>query len=208
MLKNLLKKYLNDDAKVDEFLNDMKSNKIYLSNEENIDRRYSKLQNDYTTKEQELKDALEKIGTFEQSNANVVKIQQQLADAQGEIAKLQGVNKQLTQENALKVALLSNKAKSEDIDYLLFKLSKDENAIKYDDDGNITNVNEVLDGLKKNYPSHFENGSSKKVDVNELPNEDGKGKGITKEEFLKKPYGERVKFAQENPEAFEELSKE
>ena len=43
MLKNLLKKYLNDDAKVDEFLNDMKSNKIYLSNEENIDRRYSKI---------------------------------------------------------------------------------------------------------------------------------------------------------------------
>lgn len=208
MLKNLLKKYLNDDAKVDEFLNDMKSNKIYLSNEENIDRRYSKLQNDYTTKEAELKEALEKIGAFEQSNANVAKIQQQLAEAQSEIAKLQGVNKQLTQENALKVALLSNKAKSDDIDYLLFKLSKDENAIKYDDDGNITNVNEVLDGLKKNYPSHFENGSSKKVDVNVLPNEDGKGKGITKEEFLKKPYGERVKFAQENPEAFEELSKE
>ena len=37
MLQDLLKKYLNDEAKVNEFLNEMKTQKIYTTKEENSD---------------------------------------------------------------------------------------------------------------------------------------------------------------------------
>lgn len=47
MLQELLKEYLGEDVKVTEFLNKMKEKKIYTSNEENIDTRYSKLKGDF-----------------------------------------------------------------------------------------------------------------------------------------------------------------
>lgn len=207
MLKDLLKKYLNDDDKVIQFLDEMKASKIYTSNEENIDRRYAKLQGDYTTKETELADALKQIETFKQANADVTAVNAKLAEAQNEIARLNGVNKQLAQENELKVTLLSSKAKADDIDYLLFKLSKDENAVKYDDNGKITNGKEIVESLKKTYPSHFEDGSKRQVDVKQLPDDDNNSPTITKERFDKMGYHEKNKLYNENKELYDKLNK-
>lgn len=207
MLKDLLKKYLNDDAKVTEFLDEMKASKIYTSNEENIDRRYSKLQGEYSSKEQELADALAQIEQFKTTNADIQGVNAKLVEAQNEITRLQGVNKQLEQENALKVELLSNKAKSEDIDYLLYKISKDENAVKYGEDGTITNSKELIDGLKKSYPSHFENNSQKKIEVKPLPDNTEDNPTITREQFSKMGYQEKNRLFNENKELYDRLSK-
>lgn len=207
MFKDLLKKYINDETQIDAFLNDMKSNKIYLSAEENIDKRYGKLKNDYTAKETELANALAQVEQFKHANADVTAVQNQLAQLQADNAKLQADNKQLKQENALKVTLLSGKAKADDIDYLLFKLSKDENAVKYNDDGEITNEKEILDSLKKTYPSHFEGGASKVVDVKNLPDDDNENPTITKERFDKMGYAEKNKLFNENKELYDKLNK-
>ena len=208
MLEELLKKYLADDEKVTQFLKDMKASKIYLSSEENVDKRYKKLQSEFTAKEAEHQQALDLIEQLKSDNAGNEALQGKITEYESTIANLQAQNKQLAKENALKVALLSNKAKAEDIDYLMFKLSKDEDAVKLDDNGEITNIQELIDGMKTTYPSHFESGAKKKVDVNKLPADDGKGKTMTKEEFLKKPYAERAQFAQDNPEAFQVLNNE
>lgn len=208
MLKELLKKYLVDDAKVTEFMQEMKANKVYLSNQENIDTRYAKLQNELTAKTQEHQQSLDLIEQLKATNQGNEMLQQKISEYEKTVNDLKATNLKQAKENALKIALLSNKAKAEDIDYLMFKLSKDEEAIKVDDKGEITNIKELLDGMKTNYPSHFETGAKKKVDVQKLPDDKGNGdRTVTKEQFDKMGYQAKNKLFQENKELFEELSK-
>ena len=46
-----------------------------------------------------------------------------------------------------------------------------------------------------------------KIDEKKLPDEDGGDKGMTKKELLAKPYAERNKIYQEDPEKFNEIMK-
>lgn len=207
MLKKLLKQYLGDDEKVTQFMNDMKSNKIYLSREENIDTRYSKLQNDLNTKTSEHQQALELIEQLKSTNEGNETLQGQIAQYQTKIKELETKNKEIARDNAIKIALLSNKAKAEDIDYLMYKLSKDEEALKFDDNGELTNVNELIDNMKVNYSSHFEVGAKKKVDVQPLPKGDENKETVTKEQFEKMGYQEKNKLFHENRELYDKFIK-
>lgn len=149
MLEKLLKEYLADDSKVSEFLEKMKESKIFLSKEENIDTRYTKMKGEYEAEKAEYAKALKLIETLKAQTQGQDALQTQITNYEQEISDLKANNEQLTRENNLKVALLSGKAKAEDIDYLLFKLSKDENAVKYGENGEVSNVNEIIDNLKK-----------------------------------------------------------
>ena len=143
MLEKLLKEYLADDSKVSEFLEKMKESKIFLSKEENIDTRYTKMKGEYEAEKAEYAKALKLIETLKAQTQGQDALQTQITNYEQEISDLKANNEQLTRENNLKVALLSGKAKAEDIDYLLFKLSKDENAVKYGENGEVSNVNEI-----------------------------------------------------------------
>lgn len=207
MLKKLLKQYLGEDEKVTQFMNDMKSNKIYLSREENIDTRYSKLQNDLNTKTSEHQKALDLIEELKATNEGNETLQGQIAQYKAKIQELEAKNKEIARDNAIKIALLSNKAKAEDIDYLMYKLSKDEETLKFDENGELTNMAELIDSMKVNYSNHFEVGAKKKVDVQKLPKDDGNDETVTKEQFDKMGYQEKNKLFHENKELFDKLSK-
>lgn len=206
MLEKLLKEYLADDSKVSEFLAKMKEQKIYLSKEENMDTRYSKMKNDFESEKAEHAKAIELINTLKEQSKGQEALQSKISTYESQIAKLKESNAQLTRENNLKVALLSGKAKSEDIDYLLFKLSKDENAVKYDENGEVANRKEIIDSLKKSYPSHFENGAQKVVEKVDLPKDGGQKQKITKEQFDKMSYNDKNELYKTNKELFEQLA--
>lgn len=206
MLENLLKEYLADDSKVSEFLEKMKKNKIFLSKEENIDTRYTKMKGEYEAEKAEYAKALKLIETLKTQIQGQDALQTQIANYEQEISDLKANNEQLTRENNLKVALLSGKAKAEDIDYLLFKLSKDENAVEYGENGEVSNVNEIIDNLKKAYPSHFENGAKKVVEKIDLPNDGDKDVKITKEQFDKMNYNQKNELFHKNEELFNKLA--
>jgi hypothetical protein len=206
MLEKLLKEYLADDSKVSEFLEKMKKSKIFLSKEENIDTRYTKMKGEYEAEKAEYAKALKLIETLKAQTQGQDALQTQIANYEQEISDLKANNKQLTRENNLKVALLSGKAKAEDIDYLLFKLSKDENAVKYGENGEVSNVNEIIDNLKKAYPSHFENGAKKVVEKIDLPNDGDKDVKITKEQFDKMNYNQKNELFHKNEELFNKLA--
>lgn len=201
--EELLKKYLGED-KVAQFLADMTTNKLYLTKEENINKRYSKLKSDLTAKEAEHQQALDLIEQLKASGSQ--EMQTKIADYEATITKLKNQNKELAKENALKVALLSNKAKADDIDYLLFKLSKDENAVKVNENGEITNVKEIIESMKTSYPSHFDGSVKKKVEVQKLPGDDDDKDTITKEQFDKMGYQEKNKLFKENKDLYDKLS--
>lgn len=208
MLEDLLREYLADDSKVSEFLEKMKKSKIFLSKEENIDTRYTKMKGEYEAEKAEYAKALELIDKLKAQTQGQDALQTQITNYEKEISDLKANNEQLTRENNLKVALLSGKAKAEDIDYLLFKLSKDENAVKYEENGEVSNVNEIIDNLKKAYPSHFENGAKKVVEKIDLPNDGDNDVKITKEQFDKMGYKEKNELFQKNEELFNKLANE
>lgn len=106
---------------------------------------------------------------------------------------------------AVKVALLSEKAN--DIDYLTFKinekLSEQGKTLELDDNDNIKGWEDVISGLKTQFPTQFEAASKgMQIDPNPLPKSEPRKEGLTRESLLKMPYAERQKIYNENPEAY------
>lgn len=206
MLQKLLKEFLGDDAKVTEFLNKMKENKIYTSSEENIDTRYTKLKDDFdalTTKEKEAQDLIAEL-----KKSNGADLQTKVTEYETKIADLEKQNAEMTIDNEIKFGLLAKGAKASDIDYLMFKIKQGDNELKLDKDGKVKGLEHIITDCQKVYSSNFEDKSKRKVDVIDLQQDNGHKDTMTKAEFLKKPYAERVQFANDNPEAFNELMKQ
>lgn len=99
-------------------------------------------------------------------------------------------------------------AKVVDPDYMMFKL-KEKGALELDDNGKIKGIDDKIAGLKTQFPTQFESGSGagSHVEEKKLPPDgsNGGGQGMTKAEFLKKPYAERAKFYQDNPEGYKQI---
>lgn len=204
--KDLLKKYVTEDEKVNEFLTAMKENKIFLASEENLDTRYSKLKEQSEAKDAEHQEALNLIEELKQANVGSEELQTKIAEYEETINTLKAEKVELAKDNALKMMLLSNKAKANDIDYLMFKAKNGEMDIKFDKDGNLTNAEELAEGMKKIYPNNFEASAKKKVDVNILPDDEGGKETITKEQFAKMNYMQRVELLNNDPDVYAELT--
>lgn len=204
--KDLLKKYVTEDEKVNEFLTAMKENKIFLASEENLDTRYSKLKEQSEAKDAEHQEALNLIEELKQANVGSEELQTKIAEYEETINTLKAEKVELAKDNALKMMLLSNKAKANDIDYLMFKAKNGEMDIKFDKDGNLTNAEELVEGMKKIYPNNFEASAKKKVDVNILPDDEGDKETITKEQFAKMNYMQRVELLNNDPDVYAELT--
>lgn len=208
-LEELLKKHFGDDAdKVKAFVDDMKSNKIYTTNEENLDIRYGKLKGNYdalVTKEQE---AQTLINELKKSSGDNEGMQTKITEYEAKIADLEKQNTDMTIDNEIKFGLLAKGAKASDIDYLMFKIKQGDDELKLDKDGKVKGLEHIITDCQKVYSSNFEDKSKRKVDVIDLPQDNEHKDTMTKAEFLKKPYAERVQFANDNPEAFNELMKQ
>lgn len=180
-------------------LDDMKTNKIFTASEENMDIRYSKLKADHDGKLAELSEANNLIAELKKSNKGNEALQQQISNYEGQVAQLQAELEQTKLDAAIKVELLSSKAL--DVDYLTFKL-KEKGELSLDENGKIKGWDDKLAGLKTQFPTQFEAAVNKNIIENKLPDQSGSGEAITRETLLKKPYAERMKIFNENPEAY------
>lgn len=187
-LEELVKKYLEDDEKTTKFLEDMKSNKMYISNEENLDIRYGKLQDDFNAKVKEHEEATKLIEELKKSSEGNEANMSKIKDYEGQVAQLQKELEQTKIEGALKVALAN--AKVTDVDYVAFKV-KEKGELKLDDKGNIKGIDDTLKEIKTTYPTFFETEKKKEIDVKNL------GKGEQKDpeptslvEALSQKYGQ------------------
>ncbi|MGD6877841.1 phage scaffolding protein [Bacillus infantis] len=170
--------------------------------------KFDALQELMNGKDTELKSANDLIAQLKKATKGNEDIQKKVADYEAENAKLQAELAETKMKSAIKVALLSEKAV--DVDYLTFKLNeklkeKGEN-LELDENDNIKGWDDKLSGLKTQFPTMFESASAsgdKKIIENKLKEGDNNN-GLTKGDLLKKPYAERMKIFNENPEAYRE----
>ena len=94
-----------------------------------------------------------------------------------------------------------------DLDYALYKLHQANPDLKLGEDGKLGNIDELTTAVKTSNPNVFKSDSSKEIEVSKL-GESEHDEGMTKSDFLKKPYNERAAFAAEHPEEFKNLMKE
>ena len=147
-MEELLKSLGYTDEQIQAVIAKMKEMKIYTSKEENIDLRYQKLQDDFNAKDGELGKANDLIKKLQDGNKNNEDLQTKIKDYEAEITKMKEEQAQDKIENAIKIALLSNKAKSDDIDYLMFKIKNGENKVELDDNNFESKSNEFVDVKK------------------------------------------------------------
>lgn len=168
--------------------------------------KYASLEMDLTGKTSELEKANNLIEELKKSAGKDDETKQKITAYETEIADLKKENADLKTENALKFALVA--AGAVDVDYLVFK-AKEKGEIKLGDDGKIKGEDDLISGLKTQHPTMFEasnnNQQNRKIIENNLPGGD-KDKTVTREQFLKMGFNERMKLKEDNPDLFKQLN--
>lgn len=170
--------------------------------------KYTDLETDLTGKTSELEKANNLIEELKKSAGKDDETQQKITAYETEIADLKKENAELKTENALKFALVA--AGAVDVDYLVFK-AKEKDEIKLGDDGKIKGEDDLISSLKTQHPAMFgtsndqQQSGNRRILENNLPGGD-KDETVTREQFLKMGYNERMKLKQENPELFKQLN--
>ena len=200
LIEILKAKGISDDI-IKAVQEDMKANKIFTSAEENIDIRYKKLKDEHDTVVKERDEGKTLIETLQKSNKGNEALQKQVTDYQAKVETLQAELQQTKIDSAINVGLLSAGVKADDVDYVTFKL-KATGEIELDEQGNIKGWEDKVAGLKTRFPANFTSSGSKTYQEHKLPDEGEAGDTITRESLLKKPYAERMKIFNENPEAY------
>ncbi len=201
-LQEILKSQGLSDEQIEKVTGEMKQNKIFLADEENLGIRYKKLKDDHDALTKQHGEATTLIEELKKGNKGNEQLQSKITAYETQVADLQAELEKTKVESAIKVALLS--AKAIDVDYLTFKL-KEKGEIKLDDQGNIKGIDDMLAGLKTQFPNQFESASQKKIEEHKLPDGDDTKK-ISQEDFNKMGYQDRLKVYNENPELYAELS--
>lgn len=204
-LNEILKaKNIGDDV-IQAILADMKASGIYTASEENLDIRYGKLKTQHEGLNKQLTEAQALIENLQKSTKGQEEAQQQIATYKQQNEKLLAELEQTKIEAEIKVGLLAEKAL--DVDYLTFKL-KEKGELALDENGKIKGWDDKVAALKTQLPTQFESAANKKIIENRLPDDKGNGDTLTRETLLKKPYAERMKIFNENPEAYKNAMSE
>ncbi len=143
------------------------------------------------------------IGELKKSNQGNEELQNKIGTYETQLNELKAENEQLKLDNAIKVELLSAKAKGDDLDYLMFKIKQNNDKLSLGENGELKGFD--VEEIKTTYPSNFEVETKKVVDVNNLPKIENSDNTITKEQFEKMGYKEKNKLYNENPDVYNEL---
>ena len=182
---------------------DMKANKIFLANEENLDVRYNKLKMESEQNAQELVKANALIGELQKGSTTTEELQTKIKNYETELATLKKDMEEQRVESAIDRALIE--AKVQDVDYVKFKLKEKGTNFKLDENGKIENFQSALEDLKVQLPNQFKS-TDKKVEELKLPSDVKTDKGITKEEYSKMSYADRVKLFNSDKQTFDKVS--
>lgn len=166
--------------------------------------KYSALEATLGSKTDELNSANDLIEQLKKATKSDEGLQTKISDYETKVQQLQKELSETKLNAAIKVGLLE--AKATDIDYLTFKLKEKGEKLELDENDRVKGWNDKISGLKTQFPTQFENSSSKKIEENKLPDDDST-KTITRSEILKMPYAERAKIYSENPDVYNEAMK-
>lgn len=109
-LAEILKSKSIDDETIKAIQEEMKANKIFFSSEENLDIRYGKLKTDHEGVSKQLEEANGLIEQLKKSNKGNEDLQTKIGTYEQQVKQLQAELEQTKLDNAIQVALLSEKA--------------------------------------------------------------------------------------------------
>lgn len=188
----------------------MKENKVYTASEENLDIRYGKLkgQHDDLTKQHEEAKAL--IEQLKKAGAGDSETQKKIADYEAKIQQLESEMRQTALDNAIRFELLAAKAKPEDVDYLMFRIKRDNENLKVTEDGKVKGLDAIVTTLKTSCAANFETAAGgkadppPKVDPLPLPKPDPGAPKLTRAELLRNPRKANELY-NKDPEAYKQI---
>ncbi len=219
MDSDFLKQILGDELseKIDEKLTaynenpDNKNKKVKLANitegEFVAKEQHNALIAENQTNAQKLNEANLLIEQLKKSAKGDETLQSKINEYQTKVEQLETELMQTKIDSAVKVGLMAEKAV--DIDYLTFKLKEKGEKLELDEQGNIKGWSDKISALKTQLPAQFEGenrGTYNGFKPLEKGNESG-GQTLTKADILKKPYSERIKIFNENPENYNQIMK-
>lgn len=169
--------------------------------------KFSSKEQDLASKVAELSEANKLIETLKKGTKDNENLQDKITSYESQVAELQKELADTKLKAAIKVSLIGEKAL--DVDYLTFKLNEKlaekGEKLELDENGNIKGWNEKIEGLKVQFPTQFETASNKKIEEHKLDKPDESNSGaVTKADILKMPYNERIEYASEHREAYEQ----
>lgn len=123
-------------------------------------------------------------------------MQNEITEYETKVSTLTEENEKLKIEGALKVALLDAGAKASDLDYLMFKAGTGDRDLKLGDDGKLKGQDDLIAGLKTQFPGNFETAVQKQIQEHKLEQGEG-GAGAPGEP---KDLAEALKMQYENKE--------
>lgn len=182
-LKELLMNKGIEQEVASNILNILKEEKIFLSKNENIDERYSKMKFKKEELDTKLSDALEQL--------------KELDSLKNEKEILSNKVKEITINSAVDNWLSNNNAKHKSL--LAFKLKSN---LEIDQEGNVLGLEEAGNALKEEYKDLFNaslTGGTKPINPPQVKTE------ITKDQFERMSYEERVSLINENRELYLKL---
>lgn len=130
--------------------------------------KYDALQALLDGKTTELVTANGLISELQKGTKGNEELQGKITAYETQVSQLQDQLKQTQVDAELKVAMLAAGAKADDIDYLTFKLNKDE-KLEVGEDGHIKGIDEMITGLKTQFPNQFESANETIIEENRLP---------------------------------------
>lgn len=210
--------YTQVQAKLDE-VNSKEPDKLKhvryadLSEGKYVDKsKYDALQTKHDTQTEELTSANELIEQLKNGTKGDEELQGKITAYEGQVEKLQAELAETKLKSAVKVALLS--ANVADVDYVTFKLNESlkekGETLELDENGNIKGWNARLETLKTSFPTMFKtgdggNGGFELLGNNGLP-KPNPAKTVTKEQFAKMNYEERVQFKKNNESLYKQYT--
>lgn len=201
-LTELLKSLSLSDEQIEQIISGMRENKIYTASEENLDIRYAKLKEEHEKSEKLIAELKESTKDQEGNQDLIKQYQEQIKD-------LEDKRRADQTDHALERSLIEAGVKPKDVDYIMFKCKNDADwKPVLDDAGNIKGMEDKIKGLKTQYPDQFSESTEKKIDEHVLPEPDDSNNTISQEDFNKMGYAQRLKVFNDNPELYEELTKE
>lgn len=171
--------------------------------------RFDEVNNAKNTAEALVKERDGQLETLKNSTGDVDSLKQQIADLQADNKAKDDAHaaeiKKLKIDSAVDAAIGNAKGKNAKAIKALLNL---ENA-ELDEDGTIKGLSEQMDALRKSDEYLFEPKETKTTMKGAKPGEgsDPKLEGLTKEQFSKMSYKEKVNLFNENKELYDSLSK-
>lgn len=170
--------------------------------------KHDALQAQFDSRGQELANANNLIAELQKAAKGDETLQQKVTEYQNQAADLQKKLNDTLIESGLRIALME--AGGIDIDYLIYRAKTDNGGkpLELGEDQKIKGIDDIVSGLKTSSPNHFGSGSGgrKVLEGGKLQTGDGGEVTVTKEQFHKMGYNDRLKLKQDNPELFKQLA--